>query len=62
MGKTSFKPALFLSATLCFMLFVFAPMEMYFTNKDELWYDLYILAPVIICLFSISLAVCTVGF
>ena len=62
MGKTSFKPALFLSATLCFMLFVFSPMEMYFTNKDELWYDLYILAPVIICLFSISLVVCTVGF
>lgn len=62
MEKMSLKPALFLSAAICFMFFVFAPMEMYFTNKDELWYDLYILMPVVMVMFLIFMAIFMAGF
>lgn len=36
------KPAVMLSIATCFMFFVYAPIELYLTNKDEFWYDIYI--------------------
>ena len=37
------KPALFLSLTFCFMIFIYAPLELYINNVDEFWYDVYLL-------------------
>ena len=33
------KPAFFLSLTFCFMIFIYAPLELYINNVDEFWYD-----------------------
>ena len=35
---------------LCFMLFLYAPIELYAYNQDEFWFDLYDLLPVILLL------------
>ena len=42
------KPAFFLSLTFCFMIFLYAPLELYINNVDEFWYDVYLLFPFII--------------
>lgn len=39
------KPAFFLSLTFCFMIFIYAPLELYINNVDEFWYDVYLLFP-----------------
>ena len=31
------KPAFFLSLTFCFMIFIYAPLELYINNVDEFW-------------------------
>ena len=41
------KPALFLSLTFCFMIFIYAPLEFYINNSNEFWYDAYLLFPFI---------------
>ena len=41
-------PAFFLSLTFCFMIFIYAPLELYINNVDEFWYDVYLLFPFII--------------
>ena len=58
----SFKPAVCVSAAICFMFFMFSPLETYLTNKDEFWYDIYVLAPIMACVFLIFTAACVVGF
>lgn len=44
-------------SALCFMLFFYAPLELYFYNQDDFWFDLYNLLPVVLLLFSGSLLV-----
>lgn len=56
------RPAVFLSLAACFMLFVFAPVEIYLGNQDEFWYDAYLLFPFLIKDFLFSLAVSLGGF
>lgn len=58
----SFKPAVCVSVAICFMFFMFSPLETYLTNKDEFWYDIYVLAPIMACVFFIFTAACVVGF
>lgn len=41
----SLRPAVFLTVATCFMLFIFAPLEIYLSNQDEFWYDAYMLFP-----------------
>lgn len=60
--NTSFKPAVFLSVAICFMFFMFSPVEMYLTNKNEFWYDIYVLAPIMACVFLIFTVICILGF
>lgn len=43
---------IWLSAATCFMLFFYAPMELLFTNRDQFWYDAYILAPYMFAVFA----------
>lgn len=44
-------PGIILAISCCFMLFFYAPLELYFTNKKEFWYDIYTLAPVMLVVF-----------
>lgn len=40
-----------ITLALCFMLFLYAPLELFFSNRDEFWFDVYILLPVLIITF-----------
>lgn len=60
--NTGLKPAVILSAATCFMFFLYAPLELYFTNKDEFWYDIWVLFPVLFCVFLLFTAICITGF
>ncbi len=42
-----------LTVAVCFMFFIFSPMELYFTNKGEFWFDMYLLLPVMLVVFII---------
>lgn len=60
--KISLKPAILLSLAVCFMLFLYAPIETYFLNKDEFWYDIYILVPIMFFVFAIAYILCVLVF
>ncbi len=49
---------IWLSIATCFMLFLYAPLELLFTNQDEFWFDVYILTPI---MFAIFAAACIVS-
>lgn len=57
-GKSvAFRPeAIWLSVAVCFMLFLYAPLELLFTNQDEFWFDAYILTPLMLIAFGIGCA------
>ena len=44
---------IWLSAATCFMLFLYAPLELLFTNQDEFWFDAYILVPIMFVAFAV---------
>lgn len=62
-GKKTRKPALLrkegicLTTAVCFMLFLYAPLELLFTNQDEFWFDVYILFPLMLVAFGIGYGV-----
>lgn len=56
------KPAFFLSLTFCFMLFIYAPLELYVNNIEGFWYDAFVLFPFIIKDFFFFLFISLVGF
>lgn len=37
-----------------FMLWLYAPAELLFTNQDEFWFDIYILLPVMLLVFAVG--------
>lgn len=47
---------IWLSAAVSFMLFLYAPLELLFTNQDEFWFDAYILTPFMLIVFGIGCA------
>ena len=47
------KSGIWLSVATCFMLFLYAPLELLFTNQDEFWFDAYILVPIMLVVFVI---------
>ena len=51
-----------LSIVMCFMLFVYAPLELFFMNQDEFFFDVYILLPVLLVLFGLILIPCMIVF
>ena len=53
-GLRPVLPAVILSAAICFMFFLYAPLELYFTNKNEFWFDFYHIAPVMLLVFLIT--------
>lgn len=44
-----------------FMIFIYAPLEMFFYNQDDFWFDVYDLLPVILPLFLGSAAIAAVA-
>ncbi len=62
MNLINMESGIWLSAATCFMLFLYAPLELLFTNQDEFWFDAYILTPVMFVVFVIVLAVSIVFF
>lgn len=51
-------PGVILSGAVGFMFFLYAPLELYFSNKKEFWFDFYTVAPI---LFVAFLAVTVLG-
>lgn len=45
---------LVLLASYCFMIIINAPLVIYLTNSNQLWFDLKILIPIVLCLFFIG--------
>lgn len=60
--KGKLKSAYILSLAVCFMFFVYAPVEFYLTNQDEFWYDLWVLLPIMLCVFLPCAAICMIVF
>ncbi len=60
--KKQLVPGLILSLALSFLLGLYAPLELYFTNITEFQFDFWALFPQLLKLFGILLAVCIVGF
>lgn len=60
--KKYLEPIFILSAAICFMFFLYAPIELYFTNKSEFWYDIWVLLPIMLCVWFIFTLICIVGF
>ncbi len=55
--RKNFKPVLagvILSVAVSFMLFLYAPLELYFTNKNEFWFDFYKLGPTMLLVFLLA--------
>lgn len=46
------------SLALCFMLFFYAPLELYFINKNEFWFDINNLLPIVLVTFLVVLLCC----
>ncbi|MBC5710067.1 sulfatase-like hydrolase/transferase [Hungatella sp. L12] len=51
-----------LSAAVCFMHFIYAPFELYFTNQSDFWFDIYTLLPISISVFLIAFFISIVLF
>ena len=60
--KSRLVPGLTLSLALSFLLGLYAPLELYFTNITEFQFDFWALLPPLLGLFGILLAACIVGF
>ncbi len=45
------KEGLLLALAMCFMMFIYAPLEIYSYNQNEFWYDIYDLLPMFLILF-----------
>lgn len=53
---------IWLSISTCFMLFLFAPLELLFTNQDEFWFDAYLLVPIMSVIFGAACIVSILVF
>ena len=60
--KGELKSGFTLSISICFMFFVYAPVELYLTNSGEFWYDLWVLLPIMLCVFVAFSLLCVAGF
>lgn len=63
--KRSFKdlvPAVLVSLAASFMLMVFAPIEIYFSNQDQFWFEIKQLVHVMVVLFLLAFIVSVVIF
>ena len=52
----SFAPGVMIALALCFMLFIFAPLEIYLNNQTDFWYDFFFIIPWYLLFFAIAFA------
>lgn len=55
-----FIPALLVSLAASFMMMVFAPIEIYYSNQDQFWFEIKQLIPVVVCMFLACLLISVV--
>lgn len=55
-------PGVILSGAAGFMFFLYAPLELYFSNKNEFWFDFYTLIPVLLVGFAATAILGSLGF
>lgn len=55
-------PALFITLSGCFMMCIYAPLDLYFNNKNEFWFNTGILVPQLIRMFCMIAPVVLVAF
>ena len=53
MKHKEISSVIWLSIAVCFMLFLYAPLELLLTNQEEFWFDVYLLAPIMLVVFLI---------
>lgn len=56
-GKSK-KTGIISALAFCFLLFIYAPLEIYWANCQDFYFDIYILLPYVFGLFSTGFAVC----
>ena len=55
-------PGIFLSLGISFILFFYAPIELYCSNLDEFWFDFAVLLKMCLAMFGTSLLVLLIGY
>lgn len=55
-------PALFITLSGCFMICIYAPLDLYFNNKNEFWFNTGILVPQLIRMFCMIAPVVLAAF
>lgn len=58
-GKTfkDFVPGIIISFACSFLVCLYAPLELFFSNKNEFWFDIYVLGPIVLAMFFAAAAV-----
>lgn len=62
LDKNTIFTSLILSLSACYMICVFEPLQIYFTNTLDFWYDIYNLLPMCALLFLCGLIPCIALF
>ena len=57
--KTNLWAGICLMGAFCFMLFLYAPLELFFYNQQDFWFDVYTLLPLLLVLFAVSFLLST---
>ena len=60
MKVKSMQEGIVLSIALCFMFFLFAPLELFFLNQNDFFFDIYMLLPVMFIIFLVTASGCIV--
>ena len=48
------EPAFWMMISICFLVFVYGPLEMFFDNQNEFWFDLSVILPYVLILFLVG--------
>lgn len=58
-GKSfkDFVPGIIISFVCSFLVCLYAPLELFFSNRDEFWFDIYVLGPIVLGMFFFTAAI-----
>lgn len=60
--KQQLLPGIFISLAISFILFIYAPVELYCSNLDEFWFDFGVLMRLALSMFAVSMILMTLGY
>ena len=60
--KQQLPPGIFISLAISFILFIYAPVELYCSNLDEFWFDFGVLMRLALSMFAVSMILMTLGY